>query len=77
MAEITIKEYAERHGLNHSSLRHRCERGGYKTARKLGRDWVIDEDEVFVDRRVKGGNYKGARVHAESLSGIAAEKERV
>ena len=59
--EITIKEYAERHGLQHSSVRHRCERGCYKTARKLGRDWVIDEDEVFLDRRVKTGQYRDWR----------------
>ncbi len=59
--EITIKEFAERNGLEHIKVRHRCELGGYKTARKFGRDWVIDENDVFVDRRVKSGKYLGSR----------------
>lgn len=70
--EITIKEYAERNGLNHSSVRHRCERGGYKTARRLGRDWVIDENDVFTDRRVRTGEHK-----AKSGAGEPAEEKRV
>ena len=58
MALITIKEYAERYGLRHDNVRHKAQRGSYKTARKIGRDWLIDESEPDIDRRVTSGKYK-------------------
>ena len=61
MALITIKEYAEKNGLQHDNVRHKCQRGSYKTAQKIGRDWLIDENEKDADRRVKNGNYVDAR----------------
>ena len=61
MALITIKEYAERNGLQHDNVRHKCQRGSYKSAQKIGRDWLIDENEKDIDRRVKAGDYIGAR----------------
>ena len=61
MALISIKEYAERNGLRHDNVRHKCQRGTYKTAQKIGRDWLIDENEVDNDRRVKNGLYVGTR----------------
>lgn len=57
MGLITIKEYAARNGLNHDNVRHKCQRGAYKTAVKLGRDWLISEKEVDRDHRVKSGAY--------------------
>lgn len=61
MALISIKEYAERNGLNHDNVRHKCQRGAYKTAQKIGRDWLIDESEPDVDRRIRTGSYIGSR----------------
>ena len=61
MALITIKEYAERNGLLHDNVRHKCARGTYKTAQKIGRDWLIDENEPDADRRVKSGKYVGKK----------------
>ncbi len=61
MAYITLKEYAERHGRDASNMRHSALRGRFKTAKKIGRDWMIDEDEPFIDGRVKSGKYVGAR----------------
>lgn len=58
---ITIKQYAEQNGLNHSNVRHKCQRGSYKTAQKIGRDWLIDENEPDTDRRVKTGQFKNWR----------------
>lgn len=63
---ITIKEYAERYGLSHGNVRHKCQRGSYKTAQKIGRDWLIDEDEQDVDHRVKTGAYKDWRRREEN-----------
>lgn len=71
---ITIKEYADRNGLNHSNVRHKCQRGSYKTAQKLGRDWLIDESEPDVDRRVKSGAYKGKRSRRENDNQCEAAK---
>ena len=58
---ITCKEYAEKVGLSPTSVRHKCMRGGFKTARKIGRDWLIDEDEPNIDHRVRDGSYKRSR----------------
>lgn len=63
---ITIKEYADRNGLNHSNVRHKCQRGSYASAVKMGRDWLIDEDEPDVDRRVKSGAFKNWRDRKEN-----------
>ena len=57
MALITCKEYAEKNGLSPISVRHKCQRGGYKTAQKIGRDWLIDDAEPNTDRRIKSGKY--------------------
>jgi hypothetical protein len=56
---ISIKEYAERNGLRHDNVRHKCQRGSYKTAKKIGRDWLIDENEKDADHRIKTGAYVG------------------
>lgn len=54
---ISLTEYAIRHGLHPVSCRSKARRGGFKTAKKIGRDWLIDEDEPNIDRRVKSGKY--------------------
>lgn len=51
--KITLKEYAERHGRALATVRQKAYRGGFKTARRVGRDWFIDEDEPLVDNRRK------------------------
>lgn len=51
MALIPIKEYGERHGVSHGIMRQRCDRGSFKSARKIGNSWFIDENEEFVDHR--------------------------
>lgn len=61
MALITIKEYAEKHGKAHVTVAQKCQRGGYKTAQKIGRDWLIDEDEPYSDNRVSSGKYRNWR----------------
>ena len=57
MAMISLKEYAQRHGKNPTGLRYKAAQGRFKTAVKVGRDWIIDEDEPWEDRRVKNGKY--------------------
>lgn len=61
MALITLKEYAERHGRNPATFRQKALRGGFQTAQKIGRDWMIDENEPLEDQRVSSGKYIGFR----------------
>lgn len=48
---ITLKAWALRHGIDPATARQKALRGGFKTAVKVGRDWMIDEDEPKVDLR--------------------------
>ncbi|MEG0985020.1 MAG: hypothetical protein RSK76_01450 [Clostridia bacterium] len=61
MAMILLKDYAERLGKNHVVVLQKAARGTFKTARKIGVQWFIDEDEPYSDARVKSGNYVGSR----------------
>ncbi|MCC8121103.1 MAG: hypothetical protein LIO42_03785 [Oscillospiraceae bacterium] len=54
VTEITLKEYAELHGRSPVSVRQMAARGSLKTARKVGRDWVVSADEPYPDHRRKG-----------------------
>lgn len=59
---IPIKEYGEKHGVSHEIMRQRCGRGSFKTARKMGGSWFVDENEEFVDhRRTPSGSGGPAR----------------
>ena len=51
---ISLVDYAERHGRNPATCRQMAGRGGFKTARKIGRNWVIDDSEPYPDHRRKG-----------------------
>lgn len=58
---ISLKEYAERNGKDPATARQMALRGGFKTAQKIGRDWLIDDQEAYPDSRVKTGKYKDFR----------------
>ena len=58
---ISLVEYAKRHNKDLDAVRKMALRGSFDTARKLGRDWVIDGDEPYPDRRIKSGKYIGWR----------------
>ncbi len=67
MALIPLAEYARRHRHRPDVARHMAMRGGFRSAIKMGRDWFVDEEEPWTDRRVKTGKYrdKYARIRAE------------
>lgn len=48
---ISLSEYARLHGKNPESARKRAARGGFQTARKEGRSWIIDSEEPYDDLR--------------------------
>ena len=62
MGLISLKEYAELHCKALVTVRQKAARGGFQTARKIGRNWVIEEDEPYPDdKRVKSGEFKNWR----------------
>ena len=48
---ITLSAYAKMHGKNPESARKKAARGGFETARKNGRTWLIDSEEPYDDLR--------------------------
>lgn len=58
---VTLTEYAKANGKSPATARQMALRGGFKTAQKIGRDWLIDDQEPYPDRRVKTGKYKDFR----------------
>ena len=55
---ISLTQYAALHGKNESSARRMALLGRFQTAAKIGRNWLIDDQEPWPgDRRVKSGNY--------------------
>ena len=71
---ISLKEYAQRHGKEPATARQRAGRGAFKTAVKIGRDWLIDEDEEWTDARIHSGIYINARKKREKeVDNVALE----
>lgn len=56
--EIALAEWAKKNGIDPSTARHKALKGNFKTARKVGRDWVINENEKKVDLRRKDKKYE-------------------
>lgn len=50
---IPLAEYASMHGKNARTVRQKAESGGFRTAVKIGRNWVIDKNEPYIDLRKK------------------------
>lgn len=48
MARIPISEWARRHGITPASARQKAQRGGFKTAEKIGTVWLIEEAEPHI-----------------------------
>jgi hypothetical protein len=51
MPLISLTEYANRIGRDPSVVRRKAIRGDFETAVKIGRNWVIDADEPYIDMR--------------------------
>lgn len=56
---ISLTDYAARHDKNESSARRMALRGRFATACKIGRNWMIEENEPWPDYRTSA--YKGAK----------------
>jgi hypothetical protein len=58
---ISLSDYAKRNGKSPTSVRQMAARGGFTTARKIGRNWVISSDERYPDHRITSGKYIKAK----------------
>lgn len=58
---ISLGEYARKNGRTPDTARQMALRGGFQTAQKIGRNWVIDSEEAWPDRRVTSGKYKKSK----------------
>lgn len=58
---ISLVEYAKSHDRDPANARQMAARGSFQTARKIGRNWVIEDTEPWPDRRIKTGSYVGWR----------------
>ena len=74
---ILIAEYAAMHGLTAGACKRKALRGGFKTARKMGRYWVIDSDEPLVDNRIKSGDYIGWRKKYQDKKKAKSDAEKI
>lgn len=72
MTMITIKEYAAMHGRAEVTARQMARRGGLRTARKQGRDWMVDSEEPYPDRRRR----MREALTREGMEGLDAEQRR-
>lgn len=50
---ITLKKWAIKNGIKPDTARQKANRGGFETAVKMGRDWMIDANEEPRDLRKK------------------------
>lgn len=60
---ISLAEYAALHGKSESAARRMALRGSFQTAQKAGRNWVVDQDEPWPDRRTLEARAKEAKLH--------------
>lgn len=58
---ISVAEYAKLHNKSPESVKKKCQNGTLKTAMKIGRNWIIDKNEPYSDKRIKSGKYVGWR----------------
>ena len=66
MAEITLSEYAARMGKDLSNVSKKFRNGDFKSARKVGKIVLIDEDEPYSDHRLKNGKWVDFRKNLDA-----------
>jgi len=66
MALILLSEYGERHKKSKAAVIKMANRGSFQTAKKIGRQWFIEDDEEYPDLRIKDGKYVDWRTKPRS-----------
>lgn len=78
---MSIIEYAKMHGMKVATVRRKCVAKNYKTAVKVGRNWLIDKNEPHIDFRCKKNRegsygYHKIKEKVEELSVQAYKKHK-
>lgn len=73
---IPLAEYARGRGKDPANARQLVARGAFASAQKIGRDWFVDDAELWPDRRVKSGNYIGQRAKRGEMPQEGGENEK-
>lgn len=55
---VSVTEYSIIWNMDGEAVKKRCQRGTLKSARKIGRNWLIDKTEQPTDKRVTNGKFK-------------------
>lgn len=59
---LTVKETAEKWGINPRTVQAMCSDGRIQNAKKFGKAWAIPENEEKpLDKRIVSGQYKDWR----------------
>ena len=58
---ISLVEYAKMHGIHDAHARKLAAKGAYKTAQKIGRNWIIDKNEPHNALRKSVSKNSGKR----------------
>lgn len=53
---ISLTEYAIKHNRDPATVRQKVLRGGFQTAKKIGRNWVIEDSEPYEDHRKRNAS---------------------
>jgi len=65
---LTVKETAEKWGINPRTVQTMCNDGRIPEAKKFGKAWAIPENmEKPVDKRIVSGKYKNWRKKEKSV----------
>ena len=69
---ISLAEYAKMHNRTLATVRQKVLRGGFKTARKVGRNWMINKNETETYREKLDSLQNG--VHHSLTSGVTSTR---
>ena len=69
---IPLTEYARNLGKSPDNARQLANRGAFKTAKKVGRDWMVNPSEKWPDRRLKSKDV----FTKEGAEALTAEERR-
>lgn len=70
---ISLSDFARSKGRDPATARQQAGRGCFKTAVKIGRDWLIDDQEEWEDHRIRSGNYKDFRKKLRKDSNLSID----
>lgn len=71
---ISIVEYAKAHGKHPSVVRYLCNKGKLETAQKIGRNWLIDDNEPYPSRAPQ--RLKASDVFTSEAKELPADERR-